>query len=288
MKNRFGNRLASLSPPNPALRHVSLDASAYALRNPSTRPNLGDEELRHRIAALEPFIRSLSRIDDDGQELRYHLNREEEPSLATYSLANLEVIRDSLGKLSDVISGLRYRTVDYIHECRTHACTNRLSRRDLMWIAQTMPPLSRWREHVFDEKKQAVKDRFGLSNTECSEALKIIKQNREMKALLGGETTLHFLPDELLIWVVQQWRKLHPCRELNDVPAVVKFDEKALTARIEASRIYREMSAAVETRLTSQQVAELQTIYYLGRDEWFPEFYDRLKSTRRRANISGI
>ena len=39
MKNRFGNRLASLSPPNPALRHVSLDASAYALRNPSTRPN---------------------------------------------------------------------------------------------------------------------------------------------------------------------------------------------------------------------------------------------------------
>ena len=38
MKNRFGNRLASLSPPNPALRHVSLDASAYALRNPSTRP----------------------------------------------------------------------------------------------------------------------------------------------------------------------------------------------------------------------------------------------------------
>ena len=38
LKNRFGNRLASLSPPNPALRHVSLDASAYALRNPSTRP----------------------------------------------------------------------------------------------------------------------------------------------------------------------------------------------------------------------------------------------------------
>jgi copper chaperone len=39
LKNRFGNRLASLSPPNPALRHVSLDASAYALRNPSTRPS---------------------------------------------------------------------------------------------------------------------------------------------------------------------------------------------------------------------------------------------------------
>ena len=40
MKNQFGNRLASLSPPNPALRHVSLAASAYALRNPSTRPSM--------------------------------------------------------------------------------------------------------------------------------------------------------------------------------------------------------------------------------------------------------
>ena len=40
LKNRFGNRLASLSPPNPALCHVSLDASAYASRNPSTRPSL--------------------------------------------------------------------------------------------------------------------------------------------------------------------------------------------------------------------------------------------------------
>ena len=46
MKNRFGNRLASLSPPNPALRHVSLDASAYALRNPSTRPSVARFEYR--------------------------------------------------------------------------------------------------------------------------------------------------------------------------------------------------------------------------------------------------
>ena len=150
--------------------------------------NLGDEKLRHRIAALEPFVRSLSRIDDDGQKLRYHLNREEEPSLATYSLANLEVIRDSLGKLSDEISGLRYRTVDYIHECRTHACTNRLSRRDLMWIAQTMPPLSQWREHVFDEKKQAVKDRLGLSNTQFSEALTCKSDYRDQTWKLNHET----------------------------------------------------------------------------------------------------
>ena len=34
---------------------------------------------------------TLSRIDRDGQELRYHLNSADDPSLSEYSLANLEV-----------------------------------------------------------------------------------------------------------------------------------------------------------------------------------------------------
>ena len=58
MKNRFGNRLASLSPPNPALRHVSLDASAYALRNPSTRPSLSEAERKKRLrGCFHEFIK---------------------------------------------------------------------------------------------------------------------------------------------------------------------------------------------------------------------------------------
>jgi len=236
--------------------------------------NLGDEELHHCIAALGPFVKSLARIDDDGQELRYHLNREEESSLATYSLANLEVIRASLATLSKLISGLRYRTIDYIDERRTGASTSRLSRRDLMWIAKTMPPLNRWTEDVFDKQKQVVKEHFGLSNTQFSKALDVIKVNREMKALVGGETSLHFLPDDLLVCVLQQWRKRHPRREPNQDPAIVIFDKKTFEARREDTRIFGEVVTALEKLLTNEQIAELETIYYLGRDQWFPEFYD--------------
>ena len=64
LKNRFGNRLASLSPPNPALRHVSLDASAYALRNPSTRPSVrpGGESLL-RLSSWPKVEKVLQAID---------------------------------------------------------------------------------------------------------------------------------------------------------------------------------------------------------------------------------
>ena len=248
--------------------------------------NIGDEELRHCIAALDPFVKSLTRIDDDGQELRYHLNSEEEPSLATYSLANLEVIRESLATLSKLISALRYRTIDYIDERRTGACTSRLSRRDLVWIAKTMPPLIRWTEGVFDERKKIVKQRFGLSNTQFSNALDVIKANREMKALVGGETSLHFLPDDLLVWVVRQWRKRHPRREPNDDATIVKFDKRTFEAMREDARIMGEVVSAVEKRLTNEQIAELQTIYYLGRDRWFPEFYnEEVEMTIRQHTV---
>lgn len=45
--------------------------------------NLGDEELRTILNAMEPYVVSLARVDGNGQELRYHLNRDEKPNLAT-------------------------------------------------------------------------------------------------------------------------------------------------------------------------------------------------------------
>jgi hypothetical protein len=236
--------------------------------------NLGDEELRRHVRALEPFVASLSRIDDDGQELRYHLNRDEGQSLSTYSLANLEVIRVSLADLSKVISDLKYRITDFIDERRSNAYTSRVSRRDLICIAKLLPPLDRWMKPIFDETKQIVKSRFNLSSRQFSDAINVIKGNREMKALVGGETSLLYLPDKTIVWIMEQWRKLHPPRKADDGRFVVTFDEKTFEAMKENSRTQAEVVLAVEKRLTDQQVAGLQAMYYLGRDGWFPEHYE--------------
>lgn len=200
--------------------------------------------------------------------------RDEGQSLSTYSLANLEVIRDGVADLSKVISDLKYRIIDFIEERSTKACTSRLSRRDLICIAKLMPPLDRWKEVIFDQKKQIVKSRFNLSNNEFSKAINVIKKNREMKALVGGETTLLYLPDDTVVWIIEQWRKLHPPRKAGDTPIIETFDEKAFEAMVENSRVHAEVVSALGKRLTDQQIAELQAMYYLGRDGWFPERYE--------------
>ena len=100
---------------------------------------IGDEKLSQTIAALKPYIDSLSQIDSDGQELRYHRKRDDDPSLAEHAVANLRLIRDSLRELEKLISALKYRTMDFIDERAAGSYTNRCSRTDLLAITRILP-----------------------------------------------------------------------------------------------------------------------------------------------------
>lgn len=68
---------------------------------------VGDKDLRGIIADLEPYVMSLARIGDDGQELRYATNRDGKRSLEQYPLVNLLHIRNSLQTLKEMLTKIR-------------------------------------------------------------------------------------------------------------------------------------------------------------------------------------
>ena len=247
------------------------------------RANLGDAALREHIRDLKPFVESLSRIDTDGQGLRYHIRRDGNQSLSDYSLANLEVIRDGLTNLSRVISALRYRIEGFIDERPTRAYTKGLSRRDLMSIAGALPAIDRWKGTIFEVKKRRIKTRYNLSNDQFYEAINVITNNREMKALVGGETSLLYLPDHVILSVVKQWKKLHPCRASGEL---VTVDTATIKEMIEHYSIEAEVVSALQTCLTDQQLAELEAICSLGRHGGFPESHEhKVEQARKRHEI---
>lgn len=246
--------------------------------------DLGDEALREHIRDLKPFVESLSRIDKDGQGLRYHMRRDGEQSLSDYSLANLEVIRDGLASLSQVISALRHRIEDFVDERPTKANTKRLSRRDLMSIAGALPAVDRWKGPFFEVKKRRIKSRYNLTNDQFCEAINVIIDNREMKALVGGETSLLYLPDHMIISVVEKWRKLHPRR--TEPASIGKVDAGMIKEMKEHYRLQAEVVSALRTCLTDQQLAELEAICSLGRYGGFPEFHeDSVQRTIERHQV---
>jgi hypothetical protein len=238
---------------------------------------IGDEKLSRTIAALKPFVDSLSHIDSDGQELRYHRNRDDDPSLANYATANLRLIRASLQELEKLLSALKYRTVDFIDERETGTFTNRCSRTDLLEIARLMPRRDSWNSQVFDDQKAVVKMRYGLSNKQFTLALDRIQESREMRSALGIESDLRHLVDDDIVFVVEQWRRLHPEREQEDGSVGLDyFDAKRFERMKEEAAKRGEVVKAIEARLSADALAELEAMFYGDRDHIFPEYHEAM------------
>lgn len=236
---------------------------------------IGDEELAKTIEALKPYVESLSRIDSDGQELRYPRNRDEGLSLAAYSVANLRLIRISLRALEKIIARLKYRTMDYVAERATGTYTSHCSRADLLAIAHMIPRRSAWDSPEFDTQKAAVKTRFGLSNKQFSLALDRIQDCRETRSILGLESPLVHLTDDDITFVVQQWRSLHPSIERDqDDSELDYFDPKRLSAMREDGARRKAAVDAISERLSASKLAELETMFYLDRDRVFVEEHE--------------
>jgi hypothetical protein len=248
---------------------------------------LGDEALREYVTALEPYIASLAEIDDDGQELRYSENQEGQKSLAGRSLANFQVIRASLHGLSEVMALLKHRLADLACERATRSYTVKCSRRDLLEIARMLPKRSDWRETAFVEAKAAVIERFRLSGREFSKAIDVIQGNREMRCLIGLETSLVHLSDQNALFAVEQWARRHPPRTVGDRPRIVRIADLDLDAIAEDRRIELEVNNRIVEVLTPDEIADLEIIYYIGRNRWFCEHYEeKLDWTRKKHRVT--
>lgn len=237
--------------------------------------DLGDEALHSLIRALVPFITSLANIDDDGQELRYAQTRDGKKSLEAVALVNVEVVRDSLQALKQILDDLKYRVLDLLQERTTGSFTSHCSRRDLFAIAKMIPSRADWGKAGFDEARDAVMARFDIGRRQFSLALKVIEHHREMGVLIGLEFPLAHLSDTQTMFVIGEWTKVHPVRPPSaDTDLGVDYFSKRDWAKQKAR--YATQAAVQKVlldALTPDELADLEAIYYLGRGREFSESY---------------
>lgn len=265
-------RLAAKAMQNASLQHSHNVSSLWQiLRN----ADIGDREIAHHLAALKPYVDSLAAIDDDGQELRYHENIEADRSLSKYSLVSLEVVRDSLATLSEITQQLQYRTLDLLQEVHTGTHTSRCSRSDIFRIADMLPPIAQWKEPVFDEARQRVRDEYGISSNDFQRVIRVIKGNRELRARLGEETPLRYLRDEQIATALVEWRKWHPPEAKVSGFILKRARDIAIETIIERDKVGGQVIAAIQKLLTAEQLGELEALYYFGGSSSFFEDFDR-------------
>ncbi len=243
-----------------------------------------DKLLRERLSALRPFVHSLAQIDDDGQELRFHENRDGQRSMEGKALANIAVIGASLVKLQEALKNLKLRAYSLCDEWHTGTRTTHCSRRDLVEIAKSLPPRQNWDTQEFVECKQAIKERYGLSNRQFSLALDKVQETRELAGLIVTESDLVHLSDQKAEFLLEQWEKLHPPRDLNDARDLDYFGERDWDAIMKGKEMKAQVISDIIAALSEEEFADAETIFYLARDGGFPEFYEN-RLERKKAEF---
>ncbi|MBY5820007.1 hypothetical protein HFN60_30925 [Rhizobium leguminosarum] len=237
------------------------------------KSEVADSAFRTLLSDLQPFIDSLARVDDDGQELRYYTNRTGGRSLDDRSLVNIGVIRNSLVMLKKTLDHLKYRTEELCEEFPTGTHTKHLSRRDLFEIAAMLPKREKWSEPEFDECKAAIKTQFEIGSAEFSTALQKMQETRQLKAILGIQTTLVHLSDEKAIFLAKQWQLIHPPREADDGIGLNYFKRNFRSLLKNREHEMRALDEILAT-ISVDELADAETVFYLSRNRHFSEFYE--------------
>ncbi|MBY5565926.1 hypothetical protein HFO55_01445 [Rhizobium leguminosarum] len=245
-----------------------------------------DLTFRSLLYDLQPYIASLAKVDDDGQELRYFTNRDGKRSLKDRSLVNIVVIRDSLVVLKETLDNFKYRTAELCEEFRTGTHTKHLSRKDLFEIAGMLPKREQWSDPKFDECKTIIKEQFEIGSGEFSLALQIMQQKRQLKAVLGVETPLAHLSDEKAIFLVKKWQLFHPPRKSDDLG--MDYFRRDFDALRRDREHEKEALNDILATLSIDEIADAETIFYLSRNRDFSESYeDDLDVKKKEYRASG-
>lgn len=232
-----------------------------------------DELFRERLSALKPYVDSLAQIDDDGQELRFHENRDGQRSMEGKALANIAVIGESLHQLQEALRNLKSRAFSLCYEWHTGTRTTHCSRRDLEEIAKVLPSRENWDSQEFSDAKKEIKARYALGNRQFGLALNKIQETRELAGLIGIEFNLINLSDENAEFLLEMWGVLHPPREPSDA-RVVDYFERDISAIMEGREQEAKVLADIIGKISEEEFADAETIFYLARDDVFPEYYE--------------
>lgn len=243
--------------------------------------SIPDECFRALLVDLRPYIDSLTQIDSDGQELRYHTNRDGKQSMDQKALANILVIYKSLECLSRTLGEFKNRAYSLCDEWKTGTRTTHCSRRDLLEIAHSLPQRENWGSSEFKEAKRQIQERYELGSRNFTAALDKIQEVRELAGIVGIDRGLVYLKDEKAEFLLGKWSILHPPREADTlgIDYLVKPDFSMLQSERETER---QAIDDILNEMSEDELADAETIYRLSSTQSFSEFYEKRLELQRK------
>lgn len=191
--------------------------------------------------------------------------------------------------MGEVLKRLKYRVEDLVEERGTGTHTSECSRADLRIIADMLGAHANWSDASFDEKKEEVRSRFGLSSNKFSRAVDAIKGSRELAARVGIETQLHHLGDDKIVDLLTLWRENNPIEPPSADSLGTDYFQRDFAAVRDRAVKRGALIKHVAAMVSSDELADLETLFYVGRGSELGEHYDdilqSMKDSHRGASL---
>ena len=128
-------------------------------------------------------------FDEEGDAFKYELNKEDEPHMIKNKISHvsIELLETEFKEVMKKFDDLIYFLDNCIFEYSLGTFTKSLSRADIWDISKRLPVYEEWRKEKFKEVKDEIKQEYHLGSKEFSDAVNLIKENREFSVNIGCE-----------------------------------------------------------------------------------------------------
>lgn len=167
-----------------------------------------DARINKYIDLLEPYINDFAKIDLTGETFRYPYSSNNQKHLTQHSIINLHNFYEKFKELSELCTGFTLYMDRLVDEYKTGTYTQKLNRKDIEIIAQSLPVFSEWKNDYFDDIKQNLKIKFGIGSKELSEAINIIKNHFKFRRYIyPNEYQLPLSKDKLIDIIMEKYNQ---------------------------------------------------------------------------------
>jgi len=225
---------------------------------------------------IDPVVLDIAQVDPTGQTFRYPISTESQKHLTDVSIINFVNLYQKFGLLEGSLETLQHLGSFLIDEYQHQTFTKHLSRHQIWEIAQKLPLKQDWLDPSFDQVRDSLKEDYGLSGTELSKAIDLIKSHYEFAPFIEEHTALLGLEPKHIIMFLDMCVKMNEVAcdtiELNFEQKPDTFEEAVKSWKNDA-KLIAEAWETFEPIISPQILAGLRTLFYFARELNFSEEY---------------
>lgn len=235
-----------------------------------------DERLAKHINDLDHLIQQLDKADPEGQDFRYPLYTDGNPTQKDKTIVDIIHARSVIRHLSSQFEYI-FDLVDRIAlERQFGSYCNNLNREQLKKLSIELPPKSTWKDsEEFSKVKNNWQSKYNLSGRTFSQAIKFIESHSEFSGNIGVYHPFISVTDSVFGEIMDLAKKLqdHRLRDLNP-DGTREISLEALRRTPKSNELYPK----IQEKLTVEIVSDIKAIFYLSRDGCLSEEYENLYS----------